>query len=86
MTRAKKNDVTRIVGSVGSFASVSPVTSFFKTGFSLVIQDLARREETEAGELIVALANPQTGETIQIAARTVPTFKAGKGLKGRVKV
>ena len=30
--------------------------------------------------------NPQTGETIQIAARTVPTFKAGKGLKGRVKV
>ncbi len=30
--------------------------------------------------------NPQTGESIQIAARTVPTFKAGKGLKERVKV
>jgi len=30
--------------------------------------------------------NPQTGETIQIAARTVPTFKAGKGLKDRVRV
>jgi DNA-binding protein HU-beta len=29
--------------------------------------------------------NPQTGETIQIAARTVPTFKAGKGLKDRVR-
>jgi DNA-binding protein HU-beta len=30
--------------------------------------------------------NPQTGETIQIEARTVPTFKPGKGLKDRVKV
>ena len=27
--------------------------------------------------------NPRTGETIQIAAMTVPTFKAGKGLKDR---
>lgn len=25
--------------------------------------------------------NPQTGETVQIAARTVPTFKAGNKLK-----
>jgi DNA-binding protein HU-beta len=30
--------------------------------------------------------NPQTGETIQIAARNVPVFKAGKGLKERVRV
>jgi len=29
--------------------------------------------------------NPQTGATIQIEARTVPTFKAGKGLKDRVR-
>ena len=29
--------------------------------------------------------NPQTGETIQIAARTVPKFTAGKGLKEAVK-
>jgi integration host factor beta subunit len=28
--------------------------------------------------------NPQTGETIQIAARKVPTFKAGKELRDRV--
>jgi DNA-binding protein HU-beta len=28
--------------------------------------------------------NPANGEKIQIAARTVPTFKAGKGLKERV--
>ena len=30
--------------------------------------------------------NPRTGETIKIAAMTVPTFKAGKGLKDRVRV
>lgn len=29
--------------------------------------------------------NPQTGEAIQIPAMTVPTFKAGKGLKDRVR-
>lgn len=29
--------------------------------------------------------NPRTGETIQIPAMTVPTFKAGKGLKDRVR-
>lgn len=28
--------------------------------------------------------NPQTGATIDIPARTVPTFKAGKGLKEAV--
>ena len=28
--------------------------------------------------------NPQTGETINIAAAKVPTFKAGKGLKDAV--
>lgn len=29
--------------------------------------------------------NPRTGESIQIAAMNVPTFKAGKGLKDRVR-
>jgi len=29
--------------------------------------------------------NPQTGETIKIAAKKVPVFKAGKGLKDSVK-
>lgn len=28
--------------------------------------------------------NPATGETITLAAKTYPTFKAGKGLKDRV--
>lgn len=28
--------------------------------------------------------NPRTGESIKIAARKVPTFKAGKGLKDAV--
>ncbi len=29
--------------------------------------------------------NPSTGETIKIAAQTVPVFKAGKGLKDKIK-
>lgn len=29
--------------------------------------------------------NPQTGQQIRIPAMTVPTFKAGKGLKDRVR-
>ena len=29
--------------------------------------------------------NPQTGKVIKIAAKKVPVFKAGKGLKGAVK-
>jgi DNA-binding protein HU-beta len=30
--------------------------------------------------------NPQNGKTIQIAASTAPAFRAGKGLKDRVRV
>ncbi|MFQ5690503.1 MAG: HU family DNA-binding protein [Gemmatimonadota bacterium] len=30
--------------------------------------------------------NPQTGATIMIPSMTVPTFRAGKGLKDRVRV
>ena len=30
--------------------------------------------------------NPQTGASIQIPAMTVPTFRAGKGLKDRVRI
>ena len=41
--------------------------------------DTARRKARQG-------RNPQTGQEIQIAARTVPTFKAGKGLKDRVRV
>jgi nucleoid DNA-binding protein len=29
--------------------------------------------------------NPQTGKALKIAAKKVPVFKAGKGLKGAVK-
>ena len=41
--------------------------------------DTSRRKTREG-------RNPQTGESMQIAARKVPTFRAGKGLKERVKV
>jgi DNA-binding protein HU-beta len=39
--------------------------------------DTARRKAREG-------RNPQTGESLTIPARTVPVFRAGKGLKERV--
>jgi DNA-binding protein HU-beta len=46
------------------------------TGFGTF--DTRRRKAREG-------RNPRTGDTIQIPAMTVPTFKAGKGLKDRVR-
>ena len=46
------------------------------TGFgSFTVRERAAREGR----------NPQTGETVQIAASKVPAFKAGKALKDAVK-
>ncbi len=39
------------------------------------------REEKHVLDVIRTGRNPQTGETVKIAARTVPTFKAGNKLK-----
>ena len=38
----------------------------------------SRRREARVGR------NPATGATIQIAAKSVPAFKAGKGLRDRI--
>ncbi len=48
-----------------------PVTGFGRFG--------TRAQAARMGQ------NPQTGEKIQIPARTVPNFKAGKGLKDAVR-
>jgi len=50
---------------------------FTVTGFGTFA---TRRRKARMGR------NPQTGQPIQIQAMTVPTFKAGKGLKDRVRV
>lgn len=50
--------------------------SFTITGFGTF--DTRRRKQRKG-------RNPQTGEEITIPAMTVPTFRAGKGLKERVR-
>ena len=50
--------------------------SFTITGFGTF--DTRRRKQRKG-------RNPQTGEPLTIPAMTVPTFRAGKGLKERVR-
>lgn len=50
--------------------------NFTITGFGTFA---TRRRKSRKGR------NPQTGEAITIPAMTVPTFRAGKGLKERVR-
>jgi DNA-binding protein HU-beta len=64
-------------------ALVEIVTSTLKGGGEVTITGFgtfsAKRREARSGR------NPQTGETIEIPAMTVPKFKAGKALKDALK-
>lgn len=62
--------------------------------FASIVESLAKGEEVAISGFGIFSAkaraarqgvNPKTGEKIQIAATTVPKFKAGKGLKDAVK-
>ncbi|RUM54032.1 MAG: DNA-binding protein HU [Methylococcus sp.] len=63
-------------------ATISVVTEALKSGGSVSLIGFGtfsvKRREARTGR------NPQTGETINIAAANVPGFKAGKGLKDAV--
>ncbi len=63
-------------------AVVSGITGALKGGNSVSIVGFGtfqvKHRAARAGR------NPRTGETIQIAASKVPSFKAGKGLKDAV--
>jgi DNA-binding protein HU-beta len=63
-------------------ATISVVTGTLKNGGSVSLVGFGtfsvKRREARTGR------NPQTGETIDIAAANVPGFKAGKGLKDAV--
>ena len=60
-------------------AVLDGITDSLKSGESVTLVGFgtfsANRREARAGR------NPQTGETIQIKAANVPSFKAGKALK-----
>ncbi|MCS5564651.1 MAG: HU family DNA-binding protein [Methylococcales bacterium] len=63
-------------------ATISIVTEILKSGESVSLIGFGtfsvKRREARTGR------NPQTGQTINIAAANVPGFKAGKGLKDAV--
>lgn len=82
LTKAKAREVIDSIFSTEPREGIIAVEldagrDFTITGFGTFS---TRRRKAREGR------NPRTGETIQIPAMTVPTFKAGKGLKDRVRV
>ncbi|ASG68199.1 transcriptional regulator [Francisella halioticida] len=80
---AKEADVTKEVAGNTLDATIDAVTKALKKGDSVTLVGFGtfQVKERSAREG----RNPKTGETIQIAASKVPSFKAGKGLKDAVK-
>lgn len=81
LSKAKARDVIDAIFSTDDRQGIIAIEldagrDFTITGFGTFG---TRRRKARMGR------NPQTGESIQIPAMTVPTFKAGKGLKDRVR-
>ncbi len=81
LSKAKARDVIDAIFSTDPRQGIIAVEldsgrDFTITGFGTFG---TRRRKARMGR------NPQTGQSIQIPAMTVPTFKAGKGLKDRVR-
>lgn len=82
LSKSKANDVIDAIFSTAPREGIIAVEldagrSFPITGFGTF--DTRHRKARQG-------RNPQTGATIQIPAMTVPAFRAGKGLKDRVRV
>jgi nucleoid DNA-binding protein len=82
LSKAKAREVIDCIFSTDSGHGIIAVEldagrDFTVTGFGTFG---TRRRKARMGR------NPQTGQAISIPAMTVPTFKAGKGLKDRVRV
>ena len=79
---AKEAEVTQGVALNVLDAFIEGVTSSLKSGDNVTLVGFGtfQVKERSAREG----RNPKTGETIQIKASIVPSFKAGKGLKDAV--
>jgi DNA-binding protein HU-beta len=79
---ANAADMTKADATKAIDAFVSVVADTLKEGDQITLVGfgtfLVRRREARSGR------NPRTGDTIQIAASNVPSFKAGKALKDAV--
>ncbi len=76
---AENADLTKADAARALEAMIEGVVKGLKTKKKVTLVGFgtfnAKRREARTGR------NPQTGETVKIAARTVPTFKAGNKLK-----
>ncbi len=79
---AEKADVPKATATKVIDSMIATVGGALKSGDQVTLVGfgtfLVRRREARQGR------NPRTGETIQIAASNVPSFKAGKALKDTV--
>ena len=79
---AEKADVPKATAAKVIDSMIATVGGALKGGDQVTLVGfgtfLVRRREARQGR------NPRTGETIQIAASNVPSFKAGKALKDTV--
>ena len=79
---ADASDISKSSASRALDAAVDAVTAALKNGDSVSLVGFGtfsvKQRAARKGR------NPRTGEEIQIAAATVPGFKAGKGLKDAV--
>ncbi len=79
-----KNDTSKSEATSAVNAVFDVITDALKTGEQVSVPGFGifQRKDRAARQG----RNPQTGETIQIPAAKVPSFKAGKGLKEAVNV
>jgi DNA-binding protein HU-beta len=89
-----KSDLVKVVADAGELSNAAAgrvldalLDSIVKSvtkGESVVLTGFGSFEATKRAERLGR--NPQTGETIKIAAATLPRFKPGKGFKDAVNV
>ncbi len=92
--RLNKSDLVKVVADAGELSNAAAgrvldalLDSIVKSvtkGESVVLTGFGSFEATKRAAR--QGRNPQTGETIQIAAATLPRFKPGKGFKDAVNI
>ncbi len=63
-------------------AAITILTETLASGESIIIPGFGTFEVRERAA--TTARNPRTGETVDVSAKKVPAFKAGKGLKDAV--
>ncbi len=80
---AEKSGLSKKDSEAALSATVEAVTEALKAGDKVSLVGFGTFETRERAARVGK--NPATGESIEIAACTVPAFKAGKALKDAVK-